>query len=212
MAVHPLKQPCGGYHEPGSCGYCKWILEEAIKDALDRVDIREVLDGQVNEFDPIDLTNLEPDILPKKDCPSCASLRAEVERLKAEVSDATALAYNLDPDRAEPSEMGLCEQIAHLENHLWPHGIISGANVPPCSACSEREAEVARLKEGMRWYIDYANGKDRAVAEEIGRCNKAEARIKQLEDAVEWANNKFQDIGSQHWSDELRRRAGMEGK
>jgi len=44
-------------------------------------------------------------------CPSCAAKDAEI-------SDATALAYNLDPDRTEPSEMGLCEQINHLGEHI----------------------------------------------------------------------------------------------
>jgi len=44
-------------------------------------------------------------------CPSCASKDAEI-------SDAAALAYNLDPDRTEPSEMGLCEQISHLGEHI----------------------------------------------------------------------------------------------
>jgi hypothetical protein len=44
-------------------------------------------------------------------CPQCA-------RFKAEISDAWCLAYNLDPDRTEPSEMGLCEQINHLGEHI----------------------------------------------------------------------------------------------
>src|SRR3990167_6218702 len=52
------------------------------------------------------------------ECPTCASNAAELTRLRSEVSDATCLAYNLDPDRTEPSEMGLCEQINHLGEHI----------------------------------------------------------------------------------------------
>ena len=47
----------------------------------------------------------------------CAAVDREMS-LRAEISDATALAYNLDPDKTEPSEMGLCEQINHLGGHL----------------------------------------------------------------------------------------------
>ena len=45
-------------------------------------------------------------------------MRKQCASLRAEVSDATALAYNLDPDRTEPSEMELCEQINHLGEHI----------------------------------------------------------------------------------------------
>jgi hypothetical protein len=38
--------------------------------------------------------------------------------LRAEVSDAWSLAYNLDPDRTEPSELDLCGQINHLGEHI----------------------------------------------------------------------------------------------
>ena len=52
------------------------------------------------------------------DVPAIQAADAELTALRAEVSDATALAYNLDPDRTEPSEMGLCEQINHLGEHI----------------------------------------------------------------------------------------------
>jgi hypothetical protein len=35
----------------------------------------------------------------------------------------------------------------------------------------------------------------------------ADLWIKRLEEVIEWANNKFQDLGAQHLSDELRRKA-----
>ena len=43
---------------------------------------------------------------------------AELAALRAEVADAWSLAYNLDPDRTEPSELDLCGQINHLGEHL----------------------------------------------------------------------------------------------
>ena len=73
---------------------------------------------------------------------SCASFRAEI-------SDATALAYNLDPDRTEPSEMGLCEQIAHLETHIRPTGTISGENVPPCPFCKNATADLTSFRRKL---------------------------------------------------------------
>lgn len=58
-------------------------------------------------------------------CIKCAAkdasvdcLEGEVQSLQAKLSDATALAYNLDPDRTDPNVRSLCEQISHLGEHI----------------------------------------------------------------------------------------------
>ena len=102
-------------------------------------------------------------------------LEGEDTLLRAEISDATALAYNLDPDRTEPSDMELCEQIAHLETHIRPTGTISGENVPPCPFCEKADAELKRLRTEVET-LELENQKDIDV---LG------ADIKRLREAAE---------------------------
>ena len=74
MAVHPLRQRCGGYHEPTlECSYCRWILQGD----LEGLDWTEIVKNY-------EITVDRPDPDAKSPCPQCAVHLATIARLTEE--------------------------------------------------------------------------------------------------------------------------------
>ena len=81
MAVHPLRQRCGGYHEPTfECSYCRWIMQGD----LEGLDVAEILRNYEATVD-------RPDPSVESTCPQCARFREKMDREKmAKVIDKVA--------------------------------------------------------------------------------------------------------------------------